>query len=263
MWEEVKKRLDELKVLDTGGLYNFEFPGVAMDQEIIAFEEKLGIELPAQLKSFYLQMGNGGPAPEAGLYPIGQVENLRADRKWLGCEHYDDLELDFEQSVCGLLTIMGAGYAHANGIVTNGDEKGKIIAFSSSGGWIFVQSASLTDFYNQGLDEIFAMFNEMKTLIEAGEDTYPILLHFSNPRGTHPHNTLLRIASLIELPFQYDSETRPAISYIWYEKSADTGEEVLKIKAETESAFNEKIAEYRKSGRAKSLSKIVMPDRLT
>jgi hypothetical protein len=252
MWEDVKQRYSELKSLDTNCVIDFadrhkyQFPPVATVAEILAFEEKIGAALPEQLKCFYLEMGNGGPGPDCYMHSLGETVDFRANQEWKGCDYYGNCDEDFEDCVCGLLDIMGAGYAHENGIVMNGDEKGKIIAFNSVGGWIFVQNNSLLEFYHDGFDGLFDSVNKIRELIEEKLKTEEILRELDRSFRTSPENGLVKIATLTGFPFEYNPDGLEA----FLDKSE------FKVKDTIRELFDKKIEEYRHTGKSKQFSKI-------
>ncbi len=49
-------------------------------QEILAFEKRMGVELPAAYRTFLTTVGNGGAGPHYGLFDL--AEALREDEKW-------------------------------------------------------------------------------------------------------------------------------------------------------------------------------------
>nr|PZN44295.1 MAG: SMI1/KNR4 family protein [Actinomycetota bacterium] len=49
-------------------------------EEILAFEKRMGVELPAAYRTFLATVGNGGAGPHYGLF--GLAEALREDEKW-------------------------------------------------------------------------------------------------------------------------------------------------------------------------------------
>lgn len=258
MWEAVIKRYQQLKALDSNCVidraqnHRYKFPSVAAESDMSRMEEKFALEFPPQLKSFYLEVGNGGPGPDAYVYPLEEIINLRAGEPWLGCDYYDNLEEDFEDTYTGLLVIMGAGYAHQNGIVANGDELGEIISFNSVGGWNFVQSNSLIDFYHEGLDKIFEMLNTIHEQIEEKRGVFDLACHLEHRFRMHPTNALVITATLVNIPFQYDPDARKAISY----HKTTQGDLVFEIEKETQVMFDNKIAEYRQSGKSQHLAEL-------
>jgi hypothetical protein len=64
----IRRLIGELHAADPQ--YSMNLPIKARD--LIAWERSHGIELPADYRTFLLEVGNGGAGPGAGLWPIGQ-----------------------------------------------------------------------------------------------------------------------------------------------------------------------------------------------
>lgn len=73
---EIKDKLNELKILDKkfeifgAASHEYEFNEPIPIEKLNQFEEKYGIELPKDYKSFLSEIGNGGAGPFYGIYPL-------------------------------------------------------------------------------------------------------------------------------------------------------------------------------------------------
>jgi hypothetical protein len=47
------------------------------ERELIAWERGHGVEVPADYRTFLVEIGNGGPGPGMGLWPLGQWAPMR------------------------------------------------------------------------------------------------------------------------------------------------------------------------------------------
>jgi hypothetical protein len=118
-----------------------------LDEMIVAeFEQRHGIRLPADYRSFITTIGNGGAGPGYGLFPFGETDAGPAD------EYFADLARPFPYteawnvlsdeetyfaSVDGAIPICHMGCAIYIYLVTTGAETGNVWMDdrSSDGGW--------------------------------------------------------------------------------------------------------------------------------
>ena len=96
VWSPVLEKLEVLKALDAQcqvfGAEHHRYaaaPRLGPD-EIARVESRLGIALPAELRSFYRDVGDGGVGPHYGIVPSARLE--LADGRYLfvsdqGCGH--------------------------------------------------------------------------------------------------------------------------------------------------------------------------------
>ena len=254
MWEGIKERYAELAeldsncVIDTAMYHKYQYPRMATEDEVQALEARLGVSIPEQLRAIYKEMGNGAFGPDCGMHEINHVEGYRADEEWLGCEYYDmncPDEQDYEECFSGLANIMGAGYAHECGIVTKGEGVGNIIAYDSQSGFIYIESDSLLDYYNKGLDKLFTIFNQLRDEIQSNDDVELILRVLSEKHMRSPENTLTHIASLINFQFTYDDALASFEQKMEY-----------KLKADVRQFLNSKLADFRSTERAGQRSEL-------
>ncbi len=112
MWDEVLRKLAILKAYDprfsTFGAENHRYVFKPPDppEKVLEMENKLGVTFPPELRTFYLEVGNGNVGPDYGMYGIENLEGYRPDKAWMGCEWYDAQEGDYEETMTGLLVLM-------------------------------------------------------------------------------------------------------------------------------------------------------------
>ena len=162
-------------------------------QEIAAFEQKCGIELPEAYVAFVTQIGNGNTTENAymgsaagpyyGIYPFEDgLEDLNAgdvkrylsypcllhpdmtDEAWttLTQAMYDEELSDEAYDAIvgplfgGLLPIGTQGCAITTCLILNGPHKGRIVYLNEDYKPIFAYEAHFLDWYERWLDEIIA-----------------------------------------------------------------------------------------------------------
>ena len=99
--QELKSKHNYLRKLDGGGLFKspsykvfgsgahkYRFNSCLTENEFSSFERKHQIKLPADYRSFLLEMGNGGSGPAYGLFPLADwnYELDIADPNYLGTD---------------------------------------------------------------------------------------------------------------------------------------------------------------------------------
>ncbi|HEY1167008.1 MAG TPA: SMI1/KNR4 family protein [Chitinophaga sp.] len=172
--------------------HKYQLNDPATKEEVSAFEQKYGIELPACYKAFILQVGNGGIAYEGaaagpfyGIYPLGKHvdELIYSDaRECLkaGCRVYpempdeywralnenidddsdisdEDYELELGKIFGGILPIGSQGCSYLHGIVVNGPYRGRVVNICADRQKPqFTFEANFLDWYERWLDEVIS-----------------------------------------------------------------------------------------------------------
>lgn len=251
MWDDVVKRIAILKSLDNNCTmtysehHRYEFnPPVSLEY-MEELEKNLGVIFPIELRTFYLEVGNGGAGPDSGLHRIEDLEAYRPHEDWPGVEYIDaaedDGDEDVDNRVAGAMAIMDRFYSYQNLIVMNGKDAGKIIAFIP---WdtICFESDSLIKVYNTWLDRRIGYFSWIKGLVVSGDTIQEIVqAMWDSERRVSPENALTHIASLLNFPFSYFPDALDARSF---DRSTEGIERVV-IDAATCHLFNEKLEKYR------------------
>lgn len=246
MWDEVLRKLAILKAYDPrfstlGAEYHrYVFNPPVPPEKVEKIENKLGVSFPPELRTFYLEVGNGGVGPDYGMYKIEDLEGYRADREWMGCEYYDSQEKDFEETMTGLLELMDRFYSYESCMVMNGQDAGKIIAFSTIS-FIFPEADSMVDVYITWLDKEIGRFERIRGMIAAGGGIQEIGQLMYDHNQTHPENTMVIIASLLNFAFPYDPD---AIQARKMERTNHGGMRIS-IAEDPRRMFDKKIDEYR------------------
>jgi hypothetical protein len=99
MWEEHLQRVKELASLDTNRQvfasfqHRYHFGMKLWDAAIAPYEQRLGITIPDEYRSFLIECGDGGPGPYYGIYTLERA--LGEDRPELISKPFE-LEKDFD-----------------------------------------------------------------------------------------------------------------------------------------------------------------------
>jgi hypothetical protein len=250
MWEEILKQIEHLKALDHnftvhGSEYHrYSFNPPVSLATMAEVEDDLGVPLPEELKTFYLEVGNGGAGPDSGLHKIEDIEGYKANQNWPGCEAVDAIEEDGDEDtdnrVSGLVAIMDRYYSHESCIVMNGEDVGQIIAFEPWG-FIFFEAENLRSVYERWLKKEIGWFNFIKGLIATGDDIVDLVQQMDDLKKAHRANALRDIASLLNFGFSYNPDGLNAFSNV--ETTAGKYQSVMK--EEIRRMFNEKLDTYR------------------
>lgn len=172
--------------------HKYQLNDPATIEEVSAFEQKYGIDLPDCYKAFILQVGNGGIAYEGaaagpfyGIYPLGKnvgeliycnaQECLRADclvypgmsdEYWKSLnENIDndsdisdeDYEMELNRIFGGILPIGTQGCSYLHGIVLNGAYRGRVVNIDSDRQKPqFTFENNFLDWYERWLDEVIS-----------------------------------------------------------------------------------------------------------
>ena len=62
--------------------HHFQLNSVLDDMEILAFEQRHGIHLPADYRDFLANIGNGGAGPYYGVFPLGKMDGIHELKPW-------------------------------------------------------------------------------------------------------------------------------------------------------------------------------------
>ncbi|MCG8336002.1 MAG: SMI1/KNR4 family protein [Proteobacteria bacterium] len=239
MWKEIVERIGELRELDSHNKYKIN--PVASDAEIKAFEKQLGVELPEQLRRYYLEVGNGGP----WIYDYQSLENLNADKPWMGVDFYEESDENFD-NITGLLSVMGGGYAHDNYVITNGPECGQLMAYSDGTGFLFKVADNLIEQMHVELDVEIEPFNRLKRYMNESEDVQTIAQRYRDDYQAEPANILVRLASLMGFEFSYHPDGLNARKMFKDENK----NWIVTIEEEARQFFNQKIAQFKATGQS-------------
>jgi hypothetical protein len=163
----------------------------ATQDEIVAFEQKLSIQLPSCYRAFISEIGNGGRSidraaagPSYGIYPLGKNVNRfmygeTEDHLKNDCIIYDGMTDDFWESLNqkleddeasaeelekerekiygGILPIGTQGCTYYYGLVIHGKYTGKVVSIDIDGQKpFFAPDNNFLDWYESWLDKVIS-----------------------------------------------------------------------------------------------------------
>jgi hypothetical protein len=204
-WGPLLNKLEGLKALDAqcqifGADHHRHLllPRLTSEQ-IASVEERLGIALPLELRSFYQEMGDGGAGPHYGIVPAAQLKLVEGRYLFVsdqGCGHGTYLTADR-----GLIAFHD-----------DDDDEG-----------YFSTGMSFTAYYNDWLDGELAAFNMVIDWIDLGWSAEQISNELAQATGRHDGRD--RVLSLIDVPKPVSLFGTPqarihhgAAQFPWYEQ---------------------------------------------
>ena len=186
MWEQLLSRLRRLKHFDRSfqifgaDYHRYHLQPTVRQQDIKSTEKRLKVQLPAELKSFYTQLGNGRAGPYLGMIEARDLRGYQPEKPYQGVDYFKQLAEEqgvpededgyFEvpkEALQGLITIMHEGCGHEVCLVSAGDEIGKIVHISNDG---FVEDShetSLKNLYKSWLDQNILAFEHLEKLLHS------------------------------------------------------------------------------------------------
>jgi hypothetical protein len=186
MWEEILTRLERLARLDNqrqvfGAEHHYYALAFEVPEEYIAaVEHRLGVELPSELREFYLNFGNGTVGPYYGLRPIDELEGFRAGEPYgdaaslralalkEGRAEDSDGYFTVERSdLAGLIAIIDEGCGHQVCLITNGSRVGEVVNVSIDG-YVHETGRTLIQTYEAWVDRELGKFEMVERLMSSG-----------------------------------------------------------------------------------------------
>ncbi|NEO84614.1 MAG: SMI1/KNR4 family protein [Spirulina sp. SIO3F2] len=195
MWSDIKQKILKLEKLDQGRAifgarsHQYRFHPVASLGAVRECEARLGVSLPDELRLFYMQLSNGGVAPNYGLrsleglrdyfkphleFPGAEYYRELARQEGYFCEDDDDDELDDDEKdyfeiphdyVQGLIAIIEEGCGHQTCLITSGENIGNVV-YVSNDGCITETNKKLTDLYQNWVDGAIQAFERVISFID-------------------------------------------------------------------------------------------------
>lgn len=154
--------------------HHFQLNLTLSEDEVLAFEQEHGVELPADYRMFLTQVGNGGAGPYYGLYPL-EKWNAIAGQEIPGqlasvCpilpEHADGTNLskklncEWEDCFRGTIALCNQGCTYAAAMIVTGPHRGQIVYFNEEGpACYFIDHTDFISWYERWLDELLAEYN--------------------------------------------------------------------------------------------------------
>lgn len=219
MWFNIIDRVAELRSIDSNKVvfgadsHNYDAAPLLTEALLNKHEASLKCELPEQLRSYYLEVGNGGFGPHYGVLPIEKIRPYKPDRKWQGIDYYSETDEEYENIASGMLGIMDRYYAHEGCIVTNGPDRGTFIEFCFHEGWAFIGAKDLISLFSSWIDKELASFNMLKRVISRNNSIEDSLEELNSIYGLDHQNALTRLASMLGFPYKYSPDAREALIF--------------------------------------------------
>lgn len=185
--KRIKIKIDQARKVDSelqvfgASTHKYQLGTPVTLAELLAFEERYGVELPPPYREFLLQVGNGGAGPYYGLYPLGRgvselVETPEAtlrlpariapginEAEWQGLTHRLDHEPlsdeDYDQEVArlysGIMPLGSQGCTYLHALVVSGEHAGRVVNLDAElNRPKFCHEEHFLDWYERWLDEI-------------------------------------------------------------------------------------------------------------
>ena len=246
MWLNIVNRVAELRSIDSNkvvfGAEYHSYESAPLLTETLLNESELSLkcELPEQLRSYYLEVGNGGFGPDYGVRPLEKIQPYRPDCEWQGIEYYLETGEEYEDIASGMLGIMDRYYAHEGCIVTNGPDRGKFIEFCPRERLVFVSATDLISLFTSWIDKELETFNLLKRVIIHNNSVEDSLEELSSAYGLEHQNTLTRLASMLGFPYKYWPDARKAFIF---DRISDFECDV-KLTKSAQKIFNDSIGRF-------------------
>jgi hypothetical protein len=186
MWDDIFTKLERLLDLDNqrqvfgADRHYYSLAYQVPEAEMANLERRLGVSLPAELREFYLDWGNGVVGPHYGLRPIEEIEGYRASQPYTDAatlraqalkegrardsEEYFTVE---RSDLSGLVAIIDEGCGHEICLVTNGPRAGEVVNVSAEG-YVHETNRTLIQTYEQWVDRELGKFELVKSLMTSG-----------------------------------------------------------------------------------------------
>lgn len=186
MWEGIFAKIERLLELDNqrqvfGAAHHYYSLAFQVPEEILAaVERRLGVELPAELREFYLDFGNGLVGPHYGLRPIEEIEGYQAGETYKDAttlralagkdgraKDPDGYFTVVRSELTGLVAIIDEGCGHEVCLVTTGPRAGEVVNVSGDG-HVSETGRTLIQTYEAWVDRELKKFETVKGLMTSG-----------------------------------------------------------------------------------------------
>lgn len=197
MWHEIALKVNKLKELDKlfvvfgASIHKYTFGDKLTESEIVLFEQQNDIELPTQLREFYLFFGDGGTGPDYGMYSL---ENLCVYKE----NQDDDFFYDFNEDITSFICIMDRYYAYDTCIVSSGKKLGHLYGLEN-GAFQYDEGNDLVKLYDHWLNDELHNFKTILEEINHNHDITEIMYNLFLLHGFQPIKTISYLSSLINL----------------------------------------------------------------
>jgi hypothetical protein len=118
--------LDQRRVVFGSGKHDYSFAPVLGAEQVLAFEQRHSIVLPAEYRAFITQVGNGGAGPFYGVLPMS-LESPQITQPWTyDTRHEVVADEEFDTDPPGAITIAEYGCGIFVLLIVNGHRAGEI-----------------------------------------------------------------------------------------------------------------------------------------
>ena len=167
--DELRSLLEKAKAADANlkqfgaKTHQYQWNPPASLQEVEAFEQKVGISLPDDYRSFLLQAANGGAGPFYGLFPITDSESwpIEPDKlPWLTPGRNVEELKDVSDWKRGCIPIGSQGDTYITCLMVTGPNRGRVVYIEYERSWVFFpREPDFLSWYTRWLREVAAGYD--------------------------------------------------------------------------------------------------------
>ncbi len=167
--EELRSLLEKAKATDANlkqfgaKSHKYQWNPPASLKEIEEFEQKAGISLPEDYRSFLLQAANGGAGPFYGLFPITGSEGwpIKPDKlPWLAPGRNVEELKDIPDWKRGCIPIGSQGDTYITCLMVTGPNRGRVLYIEYERSWVFFpREPDFLSWYTRWLREVIAGYH--------------------------------------------------------------------------------------------------------
>jgi len=239
MWDHIVEKLARLKSLDRqcqvfgAELHQYHLKPCVPENILLGFAGWLRVEVPAELLSFYREVGDGVAGPYYGLRTAALVDQYRASEPYKDAstlraiarngetDESDYFEVGREQ-ITGLISIIDEGCGHEYCLVTTGPKTGKVVSVSLEG-YVHETDLTFSQFYEAWLDRELTKFDEVQGLMNSTSSLQEIETTIREKFNSLDASDIIASIADAEKPIELFGTTHAKIYHgasqtPWYEK---------------------------------------------
>jgi hypothetical protein len=247
VWNEIKAKIHRLSELDKtrqafgARHHRYQFGNNLTAKQIFDWEEESGVELPSDLKGYYLECGNGGAGPYYGMKRLQELDLYKANSPFLDADQlralakerydHDDEDCDYyyenetswvvpQSDYQGLVAIIEYGCGEQICAVTNGKRTGQIYFKTMQNG--LAEIGSLQADFHRWLDRELSLFETVIALIDqcsSATELSQICVEKHDFYGARDYMvSYLGIAKPASLFGENENRHHGAVQFPWYDK---------------------------------------------
>lgn len=258
--EELQTTLEKARLADEGfqqfGASRHHYlwnPPVSV-QELLAFENEIGISLPEDYRQFLLQAANGGAGPFDGLFSLAEV---RAWLDWpveaesepflypdMTADDLNDLPNDSGNWLRGAIPIGSHGETYFIGLLLTGAHRGRVVYIDYEISWVFFpREPDFLSWYSRWLREAAAGYHLGWFALYLDGDEAALRQYYA--QATEQTEKLLALNSMAKFP-ALSKETQHFLNTIWADwlSAKDVGK-LPKLLYDVQPALYEKFLDKR------------------